>query len=95
MSRVAKSFQTGELRQSSTSKAPLIVGHSQSTIKDVTGNSITTDYCTAQKTAFGDQDDFTAKGGLAGMSTALKAGMTLVLSRMSLPPYDLDAELTL
>lgn len=55
---------------------------SVSTISGVSGNSITSEYCTAQKSAFGDQDIFSQKGGLSGMSTALSQGMVLVLSRM-------------
>lgn len=43
-------------------------------------NSITDDFCTEQKTAFGDTNSFAAKGGLAGMGSALKNGMVLALS---------------
>ncbi|KAF9445683.1 carbohydrate-binding module family 1 protein [Macrolepiota fuliginosa MF-IS2] len=43
-------------------------------------DSITTDYCTAQKSVFGDVDQFGKKGGLAGMSAAMARGMVLVLS---------------
>jgi cellulose 1,4-beta-cellobiosidase len=57
-----------------------VIPNSQSKISGVTGNSITTDFCTAQKTAFGDTNVFAQKGGLAGMGAALKAGMVLVMS---------------
>lgn len=60
----------------------LIGFHSYVEISGVTGNSITTDYCTAQKKAYGDTDVFAEKGGLTGMGTALADGMALVLSRM-------------
>ncbi|KAG6875706.1 hypothetical protein C0993_007882 [Termitomyces sp. T159_Od127] len=43
-------------------------------------DSITSDFCTAQKSAFGDTDEFSSKGGLAGMSKAMANGMVLVLS---------------
>lgn len=57
-----------------------VIPNSQSTISGVTGNSITTAYCSAQKTAFGDQDIFTKHGGLAAMGRALAGGMALVMS---------------
>ncbi|KAJ7044625.1 cellobiohydrolaseI [Mycena alexandri] len=43
-------------------------------------NSITDNFCAAQKTAVGDPDRFEALGGLATMSAALKKGMVLALS---------------
>ncbi|KAG6870216.1 Exoglucanase, partial [Termitomyces sp. T32_za158] len=43
-------------------------------------DSITEDFCDAQKSAFGDQTQFQAKGGLTRMGQALKNGMVLVLS---------------
>jgi len=42
-------------------------------------NSITEDFCTAQKTAFGDTNSFEAHGGLAQMGKALEK-MVLVMS---------------
>jgi len=57
-----------------------VIPNSQSKISGVTGNSITTDFCSAQKTAFGDTNVFAEKGGLKGMGDALKAGMVLVMS---------------
>nr|OQO30258.1 hypothetical protein B0A51_01806 [Rachicladosporium sp. CCFEE 5018] len=58
----------------------IVYQNSQSNIAGVTGNSITDDFCAAQKTAFGDGNDFKAKGGLAAMGNAFKKGMVLVLS---------------
>ncbi|PSR72764.1 hypothetical protein PHLCEN_2v11363 [Hermanssonia centrifuga] len=43
-------------------------------------NSITDDFCTQQKTEFGDQDYFATKGGIAAVGDALEAGMVLALS---------------
>ncbi|KAG6907976.1 hypothetical protein DXG01_006632 [Tephrocybe rancida] len=43
-------------------------------------DSITTDFCDAQKTAFGDRNSFSEKGGLANMSKAAANGMVLVMS---------------
>ncbi|KAG7451861.1 cellobiohydrolaseI [Guyanagaster necrorhizus] len=43
-------------------------------------NSITDDFCTAQKTAFGDTDSFASRGGLAVMGDAFESGMALVMS---------------
>ncbi|KAG6844934.1 hypothetical protein H0H87_002267 [Tephrocybe sp. NHM501043] len=43
-------------------------------------DSITTEFCDAQKTAFGDTDSFGNKGGLANMSKAAANGMVLVMS---------------
>ncbi|KAF2090565.1 glycoside hydrolase family 7 protein [Saccharata proteae CBS 121410] len=57
-----------------------VIPNSVSTISGVTGNSITESYCTAQKTAFGDENTFEEKGGFASMSSALSQGMVLVMS---------------
>lgn len=54
--------------------------NSQSTVAGVTGNSISSDFCSAQKTAFGDQNVFQTKGGLATMGKSLAKGMVLVMS---------------
>jgi len=43
-------------------------------------NSISTDYCTQQKAAFGDTDSFTANGGLAGIAKSFAKGVVLVMS---------------
>jgi cellulose 1,4-beta-cellobiosidase len=58
----------------------VVIPNSMSNIAGVTGNSITTAFCNAQKTAFGDTNDFATHGGLGSMSTAMKGGMVLVLS---------------
>ncbi|KAI9734310.1 MAG: hypothetical protein M1834_002414 [Cirrosporium novae-zelandiae] len=56
----------------------------QNSKTDISGmddyNSITPEFCTAQKTAFGDTDSFTSKGGFSSISTALENGMVLALS---------------
>ena len=57
-----------------------MIPNSQSTVSGVTGNSITDDWCAAQKTAFGDSNEFKTKGGLANMGAGLKKGMVLVMS---------------
>jgi cellulose 1,4-beta-cellobiosidase len=57
-----------------------VIANSASDVSGVTGNSITSDFCTAQKTAFGDQDVFSKHGGLSGMGDALAEGMVLVMS---------------
>nr|D4HRL0.1 RecName: Full=Exoglucanase GH7B; AltName: Full=1,4-beta-cellobiohydrolase; AltName: Full=Cellobiohydrolase 7B; Short=LqCel7B; AltName: Full=Glycosyl hydrolase family 7 protein B; Flags: Precursor [Limnoria quadripunctata]ADB85438.1 GH7 family protein [Limnoria quadripunctata] len=43
-------------------------------------DSITEDFCVDIKRYFGDTNDFDAKGGMSGMSNALKKGMVLVMS---------------
>ena len=43
-------------------------------------DSITDGYCTAQKTAFNNPNDFAAKGGMASMGRALDLGMVLAFS---------------
>jgi cellulose 1,4-beta-cellobiosidase len=43
-------------------------------------NSITDNFCTQQKTAFGDTNVFAQHGGLKQMGAALQAGMVLALS---------------
>lgn len=57
-----------------------VIPNSQSTIDGVTGNSITSDFCDAQKAAFGDNYSFKTHGGFQSMSDALEGGMTLVMS---------------
>jgi cellulose 1,4-beta-cellobiosidase len=57
-----------------------VIPNSQSTIANVTGNSITTAFCDAQKAAFGDNYTFKQHGGFSSMSSALSGGMTLVMS---------------
>lgn len=43
-------------------------------------NSISDDFCDAQKTLFGDENDFKAKGGIARMGESFERGMVLVMS---------------
>jgi cellulose 1,4-beta-cellobiosidase len=57
-----------------------VIPNSMSKITGVTGNSITDSFCAAQKTAFGDTNEFAVKGGLAKMSAAMSTGMVLVMS---------------
>lgn len=57
-----------------------VIANSASYVSGVSGNSITSDFCTAQKKAFGDDDIFSQHGGMSGMGKALSDGMVLVLS---------------
>ncbi|KAK1149729.1 hypothetical protein N8T08_005283 [Aspergillus melleus] len=57
-----------------------VIPNSQSTWSGVTGNSITSSYCSAQKSLFKDEGSFEQHGGLEGMSAGLAQGMVLVLS---------------
>ncbi|KAI1433307.1 cellulose 1,4-beta-cellobiosidase [Xylaria sp. CBS 124048] len=57
-----------------------VIPNSESTISGVTGNSITEDFCDAQKTAFGDDNIFDQRGGFSGFSDALSGDMVLVMS---------------
>ncbi|KAA8907987.1 glycoside hydrolase [Sphaerosporella brunnea] len=43
-------------------------------------NSITDTYCKAQKSVFGDTDDFETKGGLAALGDSMARGQVLVMS---------------
>lgn len=56
----------------------------QNSMSDIEGidavNSITSDFCTQQKTAFGDTNSFATAGGLASMGAAMGRGMVLVMS---------------
>ncbi|KAL0261876.1 hypothetical protein SLS55_003308 [Diplodia seriata] len=45
-----------------------------------TFNSISDDFCDAQKTLFGDENDFKTKGGIARMGESFERGMVLVMS---------------
>ncbi|CAK7200773.1 Exoglucanase 1 [Sporothrix eucalyptigena] len=57
-----------------------VIPNSQSAISGVTGNQIDTAFCKAQKTAFGDDDHFSEKGGLVQFTKAVGAPMVLVMS---------------
>ncbi|KAK5136137.1 hypothetical protein LTR08_003974 [Meristemomyces frigidus] len=81
----------------------VVIQNSKSDIADVSGNSITDDFCAAQKTAFGDDNTFAARGGLAAMGDAFERGMVLVMSiwddyaaemRWLDAPYPADAATT-
>jgi cellulose 1,4-beta-cellobiosidase len=56
-----------------------VIANAVSNVAGVSGNSITSDFCTAQKKAFGDQDIFAKHGGLSGMGKALSE-MVLIMS---------------
>jgi len=57
-----------------------VLPNSNSTVPGVRGNSITDDFCSDMKRAFGDTDDFKRKGGMKAMGEALDRGMVLVFS---------------
>jgi cellulose 1,4-beta-cellobiosidase len=57
-----------------------VIPNSMSTIAGVTGNSITTAFCNAQKTVFNNTNDFATHGGFSSMTSAMNDGMVLVLS---------------
>ncbi|KAK4147491.1 glycoside hydrolase [Dichotomopilus funicola] len=57
-----------------------VIENPQSAIEGNTGNSITADFCKSQKVAFGDEDVFNQKGGMAGFSEGLATPMVLVMS---------------
>ena len=58
----------------------IVIPNSISTIPGVSGNSITTEFCEAQKTVFNNTNDFATHGGLASMTSAMNEGMVLVMS---------------
>ncbi|KAG7441209.1 cellobiohydrolaseI [Guyanagaster necrorhizus] len=62
--------QNGQVIQNSATDFPGIAAY----------NSITDDFCNAQKTLFGDTNSFETRGGLAEMGDAFEAGMVLVMS---------------
>jgi cellulose 1,4-beta-cellobiosidase len=58
-----------------------VIQNSKTNIPGMTAyDSITTPFCAAQKTAFGDVNDFANKGGMAGMATSFNLGVVLVMS---------------
>ncbi|KAL0935987.1 exoglucanase type c precursor [Colletotrichum truncatum] len=57
-----------------------VIPNSESTVAGNPGNSLTPEFCRAQKTAFGDQDIFNVRGGFPQMSDAVAKPMVLVLS---------------
>lgn len=56
------------------------IANPASTMTGTSGNSITPDYCTAQKEATNTTDYFTERGGFDSMGEALAGGMVLVMS---------------
>ncbi|KAH8807048.1 cellulose 1,4-beta-cellobiosidase precursor [Flagelloscypha sp. PMI_526] len=59
----------------------VVIPNSQTNITGLSAyNSITDAYCTAQKTAFGDQNAFQPRGGLTALGNSFKTGMVLTLS---------------
>eukprot|EP00727_Mastigamoeba_balamuthi_P012788 m51a1_g8131 putative glycoside hydrolase family 7 protein (571) ;mRNA; r:213479-215259 len=58
-----------------------VIAHSHGKTAGLTAfNSISDAMCTAQKSVFGDTDDFKAKGGMKAQGEMLRRGMVLVLS---------------
>ena len=57
-----------------------VIPNSESTIAGNPGNSITPEFCKAQKVVFQDRDTFNEQGGFPSMSEALDKGMVLVMS---------------
>ncbi|KAF9001247.1 family 7 glycoside hydrolase [Hymenopellis radicata] len=58
-----------------------VIPNSFSTFTGLTSyNSVSDNYCNAQKTLFGDTNSFEQRGGLNKMGQALQTGMALVLS---------------
>jgi len=57
-----------------------VIQNSVSKISGVSGNSITENFCKAQKSAFGDTNTFDSMGGLTQMGKAMDNGMVLVMS---------------
>ncbi|KAK4575049.1 hypothetical protein LTR86_000901 [Recurvomyces mirabilis] len=58
----------------------VVYANSASDVSGISGNSLTADFCKAQKSVFGDTDYFDTKGGLKAMGEAFKTGMVLVMS---------------
>ncbi|KAI6794004.1 putative 1,4-beta-D-glucan cellobiohydrolase [Hortaea werneckii] len=57
-----------------------VIQQATSNVEGVSGNSITDDFCKAQKDAFGDPTSFESRGGLSAMGDAFSRGMVLVMS---------------
>ncbi|KAK5653380.1 hypothetical protein OQA88_9073 [Cercophora sp. LCS_1] len=57
-----------------------VIPNSESTIEGNPGNSLTPEFCRAQKQAFGDSDIHEQKGGFPQMSKAVAGPMVLVMS---------------
>lgn len=57
-----------------------VYANAASNVDGVEGNSITPEFCKAQKSAFGDENIFSQHGGFSGVADGLKAGSVLVMS---------------
>jgi len=57
-----------------------IIANADSKVEDAAGNTMTDEFCNAQKKAFSDYDHHQEKGGLRSMGETLKRGMVLSLS---------------
>jgi len=57
-----------------------VIDNPSATVAGLTGNSITPAYCDAENAAFGGTYSFKTQGGFASMSSAMEAGMVLVMS---------------
>ncbi|WPH04368.1 Hypothetical protein R9X50_00725800 [Acrodontium crateriforme] len=57
-----------------------VINNVSSKVAGVTGNSLTSAFCDAQKKAFGDTNTFDKHGGFKSMSAATSKGMVLVMS---------------
>jgi len=58
-----------------------VIQNSKSTISGMKPmNSVSNEFCAAQKQIFGDKNDFAAKGGMKSMGDALERGVVLVMS---------------
>lgn len=58
----------------------VVIPNSQSTIKGITGNSVTETYCDATKTVFNSTNSWDQHGGFTSMTAAMNDGMVLVMS---------------
>jgi cellulose 1,4-beta-cellobiosidase len=56
-----------------------VIPNSESLIDGNPGNELTSEFCTAQKQAFGDDDFFNSKGGFENLSRAVAGTMVLVM----------------
>lgn len=57
-----------------------VIPNAHSAVAGITGNSITPDFCSAQKAVFGDRDDFAKKGGFATVGDAVRGDMVMAIS---------------
>lgn len=56
------------------------IDNPKASISTLTHNSLTDDLCAAQKSVFGEQNDFAARGGMKQMGESMARGMTFVMS---------------